>query len=51
MKFALPASHAAIGKHIKDIQERYILAGETADSALMFLPSKAVYAELHANFP
>src|SRR5262249_31946761 len=25
--------------------------GETADSALMFLPSEAVYAELHANFP
>ena len=25
--------------------------GETAESALMFLPSEAVYAELHANFP
>ncbi|HAR52908.1 DNA recombination protein RmuC [Roseovarius nubinhibens] len=38
-------------KHIKDISEKYILEGETADGALMFLPSEAVYAELHANFP
>jgi len=37
-------------KHIKDISEKYIIEGETADGALMFLPSEAVYAELHANF-
>ena len=41
----------SVRKHIKDISERYILEGETADGALMFLPSEAVYAELHANFP
>ena len=41
----------AIRKHIRDIAERYIIDGETADGALMFLPSEAVYAELHANFP
>ncbi|MGB3148336.1 MAG: DNA recombination protein RmuC, partial [Paracoccaceae bacterium] len=41
----------SVRKHIKDISERYILDGETADGALMFLPSEAVYAELHANFP
>ncbi|MEN8233497.1 MAG: DNA recombination protein RmuC [Actinomycetota bacterium] len=40
-----------VKKHIKDISERYIIPGETADSALMFLPSEAVYAELHANHP
>ncbi|MBM3482582.1 MAG: DNA recombination protein RmuC [Alphaproteobacteria bacterium] len=37
--------------HIKDIAGRYILPGETSESALMFLPSEAVYAELHASFP
>jgi DNA recombination protein RmuC len=37
--------------HIRAIAEKYILEGETADGALMFLPSEAVYAELHANFP
>jgi DNA recombination protein RmuC len=41
----------SVKKHIKDISEKYILDGETADGALMFLPSEAVYAELHANFP
>jgi DNA recombination protein RmuC len=41
----------AVRSHIKAIAERYILEGETADGALMFLPSEAVYAELHANFP
>lgn len=41
----------AVRTHIKAISEKYILEGETADGALMFLPSEAVYAELHANFP
>ncbi|PIB22821.1 recombinase RmuC [Amylibacter kogurei] len=42
---------SSLRKHIKDISERYIIDGETADGALLFLPSEAVYAELHANFP
>ena len=42
---------AAVRSHIRAIAEKYILEGETADGALMFLPSEAVYAELHANFP
>lgn len=41
---------ASVLKHIKDISDKYIISGETAESALMFLPSEAVYAELHANF-
>ena len=41
---------ASVLKHIKDIAEKYIITGETAESALMFLPSEAIYAELHANF-
>jgi DNA recombination protein RmuC len=45
------AFQQAIRKHIGDIQAKYILPGETAESALMFLPSEAIYAELHANFP
>lgn len=42
---------ADILKHVRDIAERYIVPGETAESALMFLPSEAVYAELHSRFP
>src|SRR6201999_667681 len=44
------AFQAAMRKHITDIRDKYIVPGETAESALMFLPSEAVYAELHANF-
>ena len=44
------AFSADILKHVRDISEKYIIPGETAESALMFLPSEAVYAELHANF-
>lgn len=40
-----------VGVHVKAIAEKYIVPGETAESALMFLPSEAVYAELHANLP
>ena len=40
----------SVRKHIKDISERYIIEGETADGAILFLPSEAVYAELHANY-
>ncbi|WP_028029577.1 DNA recombination protein RmuC [Gemmobacter nectariphilus] len=41
---------SAVRTHLKAIAERYIIEGETAEGALMFLPSEAVYAELHANF-
>ncbi len=45
------AMRTSVRAHIKAISDRYIIEGETADGALMFLPSEAVYAELHANFP
>jgi DNA recombination protein RmuC len=38
-------------RHIADVAERLISPGETADSALLFIPSEAVYAALHARFP
>ena len=41
----------SVRTHIKAISEKYLIEGETADGALLFLPSEAVYAELHANFP
>ncbi len=48
---ALKSLGYAVRKHLKDISEKYILDGDTADGALMFLPSEAVYAELHARLP
>ena len=48
---ALRSFGADISKHVRDIADKYIIPGETAESALMFLPSEAVYAELHAELP
>lgn len=47
----LKAFGSAVKVHIKAIADRYILDGETADGALMFVPSEAIYAELHARLP
>jgi DNA recombination protein RmuC len=38
-----------VQKHIKDVADRYIIAGETAEGALIFVPSEAIYAELHTS--
>jgi DNA recombination protein RmuC len=45
------ALRQAVRTHIRAIAEKYVLEGETAEGAILFLPSEAVYAELHANFP
>lgn len=39
-----------IRKHIQDIAEKYIISGETADGAMMFIPAEAVFAEIHARY-
>ncbi len=43
--------HNAVQRHIRDISEKYILPGETADSAIMFLPSESIYSEINIRFP
>ena len=50
-KDAVKFMRTSVKAHIKAISEKYILEGTTADGAIMFLPSEAVYAELHSNFP
>ena len=42
---------ADVKKHVDDIAARYIVAGETSDGAVMFLPAEAVFAEIHAYHP
>ena len=39
-----------ITKHINDISGKYLIAGETQDTAIMFVPSESVYAELYESF-
>lgn len=40
-----------IKKHITDIASKYILPPETAESAILFIPAEAIFAEIHANHP
>jgi len=37
--------------HLQDISSKYILTGETANFAVMFIPAEAVFAEIHAHHP
>lgn len=40
-----------IKKHVQDIASKYIIAGETADGAILFIPAEAVFAHIHARYP
>jgi DNA recombination protein RmuC len=40
-----------VKKHINDIATKYIIPGETADGAIMFIPAEAIFAEIHSRFP
>ncbi|MGH8865085.1 MAG: DNA recombination protein RmuC [Burkholderiales bacterium] len=42
---------ADVKKHVEDIAAKYIIAGETSDGAVMFVPAEAVFAEIHAYHP
>ncbi len=50
MKAAQAQLRNDVGRHIKDIAEKYLVPGETHDTALMFVPSESVFAEIHENF-
>ncbi|QYA13052.1 DNA recombination protein RmuC [Rhizobium sp. AB2/73] len=36
--------------HIRDIAEKYLIPGETQDTAFLFVPSESIFAEIHENF-
>ncbi len=42
---------AAVKKHVDDIARKYLPAERIARPALMFLPSEAIYMDLHTHFP
>ena len=37
-------------KHVKDISEKYLIGGETHETAIMFVPSESIYVELNERF-
>lgn len=49
-KQAAARVRADVGKHIRDVAERYFLPGETQDIAILFVPSESLYADLAEHF-
>jgi DNA recombination protein RmuC len=50
LKTAQQQFRADVARHIHDIAEKYLLPGETHDTAFMFVPSESVFAEIHERF-
>ena len=48
-KSAAKLFEADVKKHIDDISRKYIISGETASQAIMFIPAEAVFSDIHAN--
>jgi DNA recombination protein RmuC len=49
-KAAMTRLRADMSKHIRDIKDKYLIAGETQDIAIMFVPSESIYADLNEHF-
>jgi DNA recombination protein RmuC len=50
IKHAAQRFRADLGKHIKDIHQRYLIPGETHDTAFLFVPSESIFADLYEYF-
>ncbi len=50
LKSAQAQFRSDVVKHVKDIKERYLVPGETQDTAFMFVPSETIFAEIHEHF-
>ena len=50
LKAAMTRVRSDVGKHIRDIAERYLLPGETQDIAFLFVPSESLYAEINETY-
>jgi DNA recombination protein RmuC len=49
-KAAREAIRTAVGRHVDDISDKYQIPGETQDTAMLFVPSESVYADLLEHF-
>ncbi len=50
-KEAVQRLRGDVARHIRDISSKYLIPGETHETAIMFVPSESVYAEIHENHP
>lgn len=49
-RVAAQAFRRDVEVHIRDIADKYLITGETQDTAFMFVPSESVFGEIHENF-
>jgi len=49
-KYAAQAFRRDVEYHIKAIADKYLISGETQETAFMFVPSESIFAEIHENF-
>ncbi len=49
-KYASQSFRRDVEVHLKAISEKYLIQGETQDTAFMFVPSESIFAEIHENF-
>ncbi|MGA0534039.1 DNA recombination protein RmuC [Hansschlegelia sp. KR7-227] len=50
VKAAETRVRADVGKHVSDVAGKYLIAGETQDVALLFVPSEQIHADLAEKF-
>ncbi len=50
LRYAMAGFRSDMGVHIKAISDKYLIAGETADTAFLFVPSESIFADLHEKF-
>lgn len=49
-KYAAQTFRRDVEVHLKAIADKYLINGETQDTAFMFVPSESIFAEIHENF-
>ncbi|WP_024586675.1 DNA recombination protein RmuC [Aliihoeflea sp. 2WW] len=49
-KYAAQNFRRDVEVHLKAIADKYLINGETQDTAFMFVPSESIFAEIHENF-
>lgn len=50
IKHAIAGFRNDMNVHIKAISEKYFIPGETHDTAFLFVPSEAIFADIHERF-
>ncbi|MBC7832644.1 MAG: DNA recombination protein RmuC [Hyphomicrobium sp.] len=51
IKVASAAIRESVGRHVAAIAEKYLIPGETQETALMFVPSESICGDLFEKFP